>query len=126
MVRDYRPLFEPEPGRLRRRIVAAVGGLIVLLAALQLLVPSARLMQQAEAPDGRRAARLLRVRDVRSHLVVKVRAGRLWHTVYYSPPITNEVQMLGARLAWSPDAAQLFLVIQGRRLPVYAAPGAEP
>lgn len=99
-----------------RWIVALVGVVVVMVAALRILVPPAWMIQRLDSPDGSRTARLLRTRYVnRESLVVKARDRWGLRTLFYSPPLTNDFRVdLGERLSWSDDSRRLFLKMEGR------------
>jgi hypothetical protein len=115
MARDYRQLLKSEGVWVPRWVVRLVIGAIAIWAALRIFVPPSWVVQRLDSPDGKRSAQLLRTQYLRENFVVHVKEGLLWHTAFYSPPITNDYRVdLGERLAWSPDSARLYLRIGGR------------
>jgi len=99
-----------------RRVLVWLAAAALLYMALRILVPPAWIVQRLDSPDGRQAARLLRTRyATRESLVIKVKGGWGWRTVFYSPPLTNDYRLdLGERLSWSEDSRRLFLKLEGR------------
>jgi hypothetical protein len=117
MARDYRNLLRSEGVWVPRWVVTLVLGAVLVGVALRILVPPSWLVQRLDSPDGKRAAQLLRTQYLRQSLVVHVKEGALWHTAFYSPPITNDYRVdLGERLVWSEDSNRLFLLLGGRRI----------
>lgn len=115
MARDYRKLLRSEGVVVPRWVVALALGAAVVAVALRILVPPSWIVQRLDAPDGRRSAQLLRTQYLHQSFVVHVKDGLLWHTAYYSEPITNDYRTdLGERLAWSEDSQRLYLRVQGR------------
>lgn len=98
-----------------RWILVAAAALALFWVALRILVPPAWIVQRLDAPSGKRSALLLRTQYVRQSFKVHVRNGWLWHTAYYSPPITNDFRIdLEERLIWSGDSQRVYLEVQGR------------
>jgi hypothetical protein len=115
MARDYRQLLRGDGVWVPRWVVRLAIAAVVVWAALKILVPPSWVVQRLDSPDGKRSAQLLRIRYLRENFVVHVKDGLLWHTAFYSPPITNDDRVdLGERLAWSPDSTRVYLRIRGR------------
>ena len=121
MARDYRRLTGIGSAQWRRIVVFGFVVLVALAGGLRLLRPTAVLLQEAAAPDGHCMARLYRLHDVQRHVVVKTRSGWLWHTAYFSDPITNAADFADARLDWSADGRALDLLLSGQRTRVYTS-----
>lgn len=95
----------------RNRCLFWLGMAIVALLALRILHPPVQLIHRQDSPDGRYSARLFRTRYVaRDSLVVRLKRRILWRTVYYSPPLSEELTE-PARLQWSADGERLYLLI---------------
>lgn len=115
MARDYQKLLRSSGVVVPRWVIAAVLGVTLLWIVARILVPPSWIVQRLDSPDGRRSAKLLRTQYLRESFVVQVREGSLWHTAYYSGPITNDYRVdLGERLAWSPDSKRVSLRVGGR------------
>jgi hypothetical protein len=113
--RDYQKLTRGEGMFVPRWIVAGLAALGVLFVALRILVPPSWIVQRLDSPDGRRSAQLLRTQYLRQSFVVRLRETGLWHTAFYSAPITNDFRSdLGERLAWSADSTRVFLRVGGQ------------
>ena len=115
-MRDYRKLGRREEGVwVPRWLVTLVVGAVLVWVALRIFVPPSWIVQRLDSPDGSRSAELLRTRYLRESFVVQVKDGALWHTAFYSEPLTNDYRVdLGERLAWSPDSTRLYLRFGGR------------
>ena len=112
---------EPTPGQREgilgpRWLVAAGGALALFWVGLSILKPPAWVVQRLDSPDGRHAARLLRTRYVATeNLVVRIKDGWVWRTVYFSPTLEADYRVdLGERLFWSEDSRRLSLRMGGR------------
>ena len=114
MPRDYQRLLRGERVTIPRWLflVAIWGG--VLWIGLKIFVPPSWVIQQLDSPDGKRSARLLRIRYQHENFVVRVKDGSLWRTAYLSPTITNDFRVdLGERLLWSPDSGRVYFRVKG-------------
>ncbi len=115
MARDYVKLVRGEGVLVPRWLLTTLLALALLFVAFRILVPPSDLLQRLDSPDGERAARLLRVSYLKSSFAVQLKDGPLWHTAYYSPPLTNDYRVdLGERLAWSADGHVLLFRYGGR------------
>lgn len=96
--------------------------LVVLLTVIgalwfasRIFLSPAWLVQQLDAPDSSRSARLYRSVYMQHHFQVKVREGWLWQTAHYSQPLTDDLRVdLRERLRWSDDSQQVWLFVEGR------------
>ncbi len=89
--------------------------ILVFWFAARIFVPPMWVVQQLDAPDGTRSARLLRSVYIRHHFVVKLKDGWTWQTAFYSPPLTNDFSVdLGERLRWTEDSSQVWLRMEGQ------------
>ncbi len=114
MARDYRQLMRGEGVWVPRWVlVLLMGGLAIWFGA-RIFLPPNWLVQQLDAPDGERSARLLRSVHMDHHFVVKLKDGWMWQTAYYSQPVTNDLRVdLGERLRWSDDSQRVRLFMEG-------------
>lgn len=95
--------------------------LLALWFGARIFVPPSWLVQRLDSPNGIYAARLFRDQYLKQAFRVQVKKGRLWQTVYYSPPITNDFSVdLEEHLLWSPDSIHVALEVQRRIKWVYS------
>lgn len=113
-MRDYRKMVRGSDGVLVPRWMLYLGGaLLALWFAARIFVPPMWVVQQLDAPEGDRSARLMRSVYLRHHFVVKVREGWFWQTAFYSPPLPEDLRLdLRERLQWSPDGQKVWLRVE--------------
>lgn len=114
MARDYRQMIGGAGVWVPRWLVIV----LVLGAAFwfgtRILLPPSWLVQQLDAPDGSRSARLYRSVYMQHHFRVKIRDGWFWKTAHFSPPLPDDLRVdLGERLRWSEDSRQVWLLVEG-------------
>ncbi|OQA29741.1 MAG: hypothetical protein BWY59_00115 [Verrucomicrobia bacterium ADurb.Bin345] len=98
-----------------RWAVLGVAALLLFLLGLRIWVPPSWVVQQLDAPDGRRSARLLRTRYVKDSFTIRVRETKFWRTVYYSDPLPDDLRVdLGERLFWTGDSSRLLFRMKNR------------
>ena len=115
MTRDYSRLTRPAGMWVPRWAVLGVAALLLFLLGLRIWVPPSWVVQQLDAPDGRRSARLLRTRYVKDSFTIRVRETRFWRTVYYSDPLPDDLRVdLGERLFWTGDSSRLLFRMENR------------
>lgn len=115
MTRDYSKLTRPAGMWVPRWAVLGVAALLLFLLGLRIWVPPSWVVQQLDAPDGRRSARLLRTRYVKDSFTIRVRETRFWRTVYYSDPLPDDLRVdLGERLFWTGDSSRLLFRMENR------------
>ena len=121
-----RPASQPPAtlpgGRFRRRWRAAAGSVALFCLGLRILIPPARIVQELVSPDRQCMARLMRTRYVsRESLVVKLKNGWIWRTVFYSPAIPEDMtEPLGEEVVWSDKSQRLELRLRGRPIWAYS------
>ena len=115
MTRDYSRLTRPAGMWVPRWAVLGVAALLLFLLGLRIWVPPSWVVQQLDAPDGRRSARLLRTRYVKDSFTIRVRETKFWRTVYYSDPLPDDLRVdLGERLFWTGDSSRLLFRMENR------------
>lgn len=115
MTRDYSKLTRPAGMWVPRWAVLGVAALLLFLLGLRIWVPPSWVVQQLDAPDGRRSARLLRTRYVKDSFTIRVRETKFWRTVYYSDPLPDDLRVdLGERLFWTGDSSRLLFRMENR------------
>ncbi len=115
MTRDYSRLTRPAGMWVPRWAVLGVAALLLFLLGLRIWVPPSWVVQQLDAPDGRRSARLLRTRYVKDSFTIRVRETKFWRTVYYSDPLPDDLRVdLGERLFWTGDSSRLLFRMKNR------------
>lgn len=115
MPHDFANLVRPARTTPFLRTAALVAALALAGGVWRLLVPPTWIVKRLDSPDGRRSALLTRRQYLRQNFVVLVKDGGLWHTAYYSPPLTNDFRVdLEERLVWSEDSRRLCLFLRNR------------
>lgn len=113
MARDYRELIRGPGIWVPRWLIVMIVLLLACWFASRIFLPPMWVVQQLDAPDGARSARLLRSVHMEHHFVVKLKEDWFWQTAYLSPPITNDFRVdLGEALRWSEDAQKVYLKIE--------------
>lgn len=114
MARDYRQMTRAAGIWVPRWVLVIGIGLMALWFGSRIFAPPSWLVQQLDAPDGSRSARLYRSVYLQHHFVVKVKEGWLWQTAHYSQPIAPDLRIdLEERLRWSEDSRRVWLLIEG-------------
>ncbi len=114
MARDYGRMVRGGGIYVPRWLVVIILVLVAIWFAARIFVPPAWLVQQLDAPDGTRSARLYRSVYMQHHFVVKVRTGWFWQTAHYSQPLPHDLRIdLGERLRWSEDSLRVWLTVEG-------------
>ncbi len=114
MARDYSQLVRQDGLWVPRWVILLLLALLALWFAARIFVPPMWLVQQLDAPDSQRSARLYRSVYMRHHFVVKVKEGWFWQTAHYSPPLDDDLRIdLGERLRWSEDGEKVWLTVEG-------------
>lgn len=115
MARDWGQRQAGQGVLVPRWLVLAVPAVILVYVIMRVVVPPAIIVQQLDAPEGGRRARLLRTRYINEHFAVYGSEGHLWRTLFYGPPLTNDYRVdLGERLSWSPDGRYLYLKMKNQ------------
>jgi type IV secretory pathway VirB3-like protein len=113
MARDYRQLMRGEGVWIPRWVLTTLVLIVALWFAARIFLPPMWLVQQLDAPDGTRSARLYRSAYMKHHFVVKVRTGWFWQTAFYSQPLPDDLRLdLGERLRWSEDSRRVWLYME--------------
>lgn len=119
MARDYSKYFR-DGVYLPRWAVLLLVLLGLAFVGLKILTPPRWIVQRLDSPDGTMPARLMREQYLRHSFSVQVKPGRLWQTIYYTTPISNDYRIdLNERLVWSPDSRRLYLEVKGQAVWAY-------
>lgn len=114
MARDYRQLLRTDGVWVPRWLVVTLLVVLALWFAARIFVPPRWVVQQLDAPDGTRSARLLRSVYLQHHFIVQLQEGWFWQTAYYSDRLPADFRVdLGERLRWSEDSQRVWLTLQG-------------
>ncbi len=115
MARDYRQMVRGRGVWVPRWLLIVLVILVAFWFGARILVPPSWLVQQLDAPDSSRSARLHRSVYMQHHFVVRIRDGWFWRTAHYSQPLTDDLRIdLRERLRWSDDSQQVWLFVEGR------------
>lgn len=117
MTRDYRSMIRPGGVWIPRWALYLGIALFALWFGARIFIPPTWLVQQLDAPDGTRSARLYRRVYLEHHFIVKIQEGWYWQTAYYSPPLPRDFRIdLNERLRWSADSRRLWLRVEDERV----------